>query len=112
MASADSHAQGLAESQALAKQDFTSYEDPARAWIDLVTAFKSGNPDSVRAVLTQAKASHWTHDLWNEAVKEPDNDDDGYPDTDSFDEEWIDEDSRNVKKWQNIAATQDEFWEE
>ncbi len=62
MASADSIAQGLADDSGL---DF-DFEDPARSWIDLVIAFKSGDPASVRACLTLAKASKWSHDIYNE----------------------------------------------
>ncbi len=72
MASADSQAQGLAESQELPASDFKEFEDPARCWIDLVLAFKGGDPNRVRDVLTQAKASHWNHDLYNDALMEPD----------------------------------------
>ncbi len=106
--SAASQTLGLAQSQdTIPKKDYEEYEDPARAWIDFVTAIKSGHKNSVQAMFDQAKASHWTHDLWNDATKDPEG-----SDTDSLEEDWIDDDSRNVKKWQNIAATQDEFWEE
>ncbi len=61
----------LANSQAMPKPNsFKEYEDPARSWIDLVTAFKSGDPAKVREVMEQAKRSHWTHDLYNEALQE------------------------------------------
>ncbi len=63
-------ASALASSQALKPTDFKDYEDPGRCWIDLVTAFKSGDPLKVREVMEQAKASHWTHDLWNEALQQ------------------------------------------
>ncbi len=98
MASADSVQQGLAQSQVLTKKkDFNEYEDPGRAWIDLVLAFKASNPASVRAVLEQAKASHWTHDLYNEALIQAE-------EQDSDDEEWITDDE--------FPAQQEDFWEE
>ncbi len=80
-------ATGLASSQVLNKVDFNEYEDPGRAWIDLVLAFKSGNPESVRAVLEQAKKSHWTHDLYNDALiqaEEMENSTDEWVDSDEF----------------------------
>ncbi len=69
-------AQGsLAQStDVLKKEDFTEYEDPGRAWIDLKMAFKSGDPAKVREVLAVAKASHWTHELWSEATAPPSDD--------------------------------------
>ncbi len=116
MASADSKAQGLAEST-----DFKEYEDPARCWIDLVAAFKSGNADSVRAVLTEAKKSHWTHQLFDEALGDADystEEEEMEHDADDRDCECEKcyksraKDSRNVKKWSKIANAQEEFWEE
>ncbi len=78
-------ATGLAASQLLNKVDFNEYEDPGRAWIDLVLAFKSGNPESVRAVLEQAKKSHWTHDLYNDALIQA-------AEMEDSTDEWIDSD--------------------
>ncbi len=75
----------LAQSQVLSKVDFNEYEDPGRAWIDLVLAFKSGNPESVRAVLEQAKNSHWTHDLYNDALIQAE-------EMEGSTDEWIDSD--------------------
>ncbi len=59
----------LNQSMDLAKE-LKEWEDPARAWIDLVAAFKASNPSTVRACLEVAKASHWTQDDWTEATKE------------------------------------------
>lgn len=70
MASADSIANGLAESQTMKKTDWNEYENPARAWIDLVAAFKSGKPEQVRACLEQAKVSHWTHGDFDRSLEE------------------------------------------
>ncbi len=50
--------------------ELAEWEDPARAWIDLVAACKVGNPVQVRACLDVAKASHWTQDRWTEATKD------------------------------------------
>ncbi len=112
--SAASQALGLAQSQdTIPKDDYESYEDPARSWIDFVTAIKSGNKNSIQVMFDQAKASHWSHDLWNDATKEPEG-----SDTQSYDSDEMEDplftarDSRNVKSWQKIADTQDEFWEE
>ncbi len=91
--SADSQAQGHAEPRSLPATDFKEYEDPARSWIDLVAAFKSGNPDAVRTVLAEAKKSNWTHDLWNEAVTQDSGSEDGDGPT----------------GW---GTQQEEFWEE
>ncbi len=63
-------ASALASSQAQKPTDFKDYEDPGRCWIDLVVACNGGNPAAVREVLQQAKASKWTHDLWNEALQQ------------------------------------------
>ncbi len=108
MASADSVAQGLAQSQnTIKKHDFNEYEDPARCWIDLVLAFKASNPNSVRAVLTQAKASHWTHDLYNTALQE------AADASDDDEDRWAtDDDIKSVKEWQEINAAQEDYWEE
>ncbi len=87
----------LAQSQVLTKVDFNEYEDPGRAWIDLVLAFKSGNPESVRAVLEQAKKSHWTHDLYNDALIQAE-------EMEESDEDWVDDDefpSTQPKDWQD-----------
>ncbi len=53
----------LNESQDLPEpiQEF-DMEDPARSWIDLVMACKTGDPSIVRTVLADAKTSQWTHD--------------------------------------------------
>ncbi len=59
------------------KVDYNTYEDPARSWIDLVLAFKAGQPPKVREVLAVAKQSHWNHDLFNTMLQ----------DTDDFDTE-------------------------
>ncbi len=95
MASAASQQLGLAESQDLPKTDFQEFEDPARCWIDLVTAFKAENPAAVRDVLTQAKASHWTHDNYNEAlIEEAENNDrysDEAPDTQQYESDFYEE---------------------
>ncbi len=114
MASADSMAQGLAQSQdKIAKEDFNTYEDPARCWIDLVAAFKSGQPAQVRSVLSQAKASRWTHDLYNTALQDAADysteEDDEYRGPDQF---GVDNDVKNVKEWQEINAAQEEYWEQ
>ncbi len=80
-------ASGLASSQVLNKVDFNEYEDPGRAWIDLVLAFKSGNPEQVRSVLELAKKSHWTHDLYNDALiqaEELENSDDDWTEGEEF----------------------------
>ncbi len=101
-------AQGLVDLTASQDNSFKEFEDPARCYIDLVLAFKSGDPEQVRDCLTQVKASHWTHDLWNAATaaesetEEEDDDDPFYTPTDAD----------NVKKWQHYADAQDEFWEE
>ncbi len=65
--SAASQSRGLAQSQDTMTD--TTMEDPGRHWIDLVLAFKSGDPAKVREVLTQAKASQWTHELYSEALQ-------------------------------------------
>ncbi len=52
---------------ALLNLDYREFEDPARSWIDLKMAFKSGDPLKVREVLAVAKASHWTHEIFSEA---------------------------------------------
>lgn len=49
-------------------KQLTEWEDPPRAWIDLVAAFKAGDPSQVRACLELAKQSHWTHDEWSQAL--------------------------------------------
>ncbi len=67
---------GLAASQKIEKTDWEDYENPARAWIDLVTAFGSGNSDSVRACLALAKASHWTHGDFDRSLEEMDEEED------------------------------------
>ncbi len=46
------------------------WEDPARVWIDLVTAYKAGSIKQVKACLEIAKVSHWTHEEWDEATKD------------------------------------------
>jgi len=66
--SAASQAGGLAESQDTMTETRTM-EDPGRHWIDLVLAFKSGDPLKVREVLAQAKVSHWTHEMYSEACQ-------------------------------------------
>ncbi len=50
--------------------DMSDFEDPARCWIDLVTAFKSGDPARVREVMEQAKTSKWSHDLLDDLEQE------------------------------------------
>ncbi len=87
----------LAQSQVLSKVDFNEYEDPGRAWIDLVLAFKSGNPESVRAVLEQAKKSHWTHDLYNDALIQAE-------EMEDTDDDWVDDDE--------FPNTQQKNWDE
>ncbi len=77
MASADSKAQGLAQSQELPQDE--EFENPAHAWIDLVVAFKSGDPSAVRNMLNLAKASKWTPALYDELL---DDDDDYDPEAD------------------------------
>jgi len=111
MASADSMAKGLAQSQDMKKEreSFNNYEDPARCWIDLVAAFKSGQPAQVRSVLSQAKASRWTHDVYNEALQEAAD----YSTDDAEDLGWpVEEDTKKVKDWQEINAAQEEYWEQ
>ncbi len=44
----------------------TDLEDPARSWIDLVEAYKSGEPGNVRLVMNDAKHSQWTHAMLDE----------------------------------------------
>ncbi len=100
--SAASQANGLAESQDGLAIDWNSYENPARSWIDLVVAFKSGDPASVRAVLTLAKASHWNHGLFDMSLQE-------FEDDGSDTEDESDEDIANVKKW---SKQDSELWEE
>lgn len=48
--------------------DLGNMEDPAREWIDLVTAYKVKSLEGVREILGVAKTSKWTHELWNEAT--------------------------------------------
>ncbi len=72
-------------------KEIQEWEDPGRAWIDLVAALKASDPAQVRACLAVAKASHWTHGDWTEATK------DHYS---SSDNEGSEEDA------------QDAFWEE
>ncbi len=96
MASADSIAQGLAQSQAIKNKDWNEYENPARAWIDLVTAFKSGQPEQVRAVLEQAKTSHWTHGDFDRSLQEmEEEEDEDYSTEDEFPatQQWQQEDA-------------------
>ncbi len=90
--SAASQSLGLAQSQSLSDTDFSSYEDPAKAWIDFVAAIQSGNKDSIQSMFNLAKASHWNHDLWGEATKDPDPDYDGYPSSASETEPYDDDD--------------------
>ncbi len=52
------------------KKEMEEWEDPGRAWIDLVAAFHASDPSRVRACLKVAKASHWTQDDWTEATKD------------------------------------------
>ncbi len=47
------------------------WEDPARAWIDLVTACQIKNREQIQACMDLACASHWTHEDWTEATNEP-----------------------------------------
>ncbi len=113
MASADSIKQGLAQSQEIpGKNDLDEeYEDPARSWIDLVTAFHSGNPASVRAVLTLAKSSHWSHDKYDDCLEE-DPDYSG-SDTEKFadeDEERLAAAARSMRSLKQ--ADIDDFFEE
>ncbi len=82
--SAASQSLGLAQSQKIEKTDWNDYENPARAWIDLVAAFDSGNADSVRACLALAKASHWTHGDFDRSLAEVEEEED--PDYSSEDE--------------------------
>ncbi len=87
--SAASQQMGLAQSQDHIpfNKDMAKWEDPARAWIDLVAAFKAGNADQVRSILAIAKASHWTQDDWTEATAEPSDTedyDDGGPEGDLY----------------------------
>ncbi len=89
-------AQGLAQSQDIPKEDFFKQEDPGRAWIDLVGAFKAANPAQVRACLELAKASHWTHDLYNKALIHAEE----ASDTESLDDDFFG------------PTQQEEFWEE
>ncbi len=63
----------MAESQDIPKER----EDPGRAWIDLVLAFKSGDPARVREVLAQAKASQWTHESYSDAMIQDSESEDG-----------------------------------
>ncbi len=74
--SADSQAQGLAQSQQLPNEEH-EFEDPGHSWIDLVVAFKSGDPSAVRNMLNLAKASHWNHELFDQLCE----DDPDYSDT-------------------------------
>ncbi len=71
MASASSVQQGLAESGELINLN-AEFEDPARSWIDLVVAFKAGNPTRVRECLTIAKHSHWNHDDFDRMMQDTD----------------------------------------
>ncbi len=87
--------------------DWNSYENPARSWIDLVIAFKSGDPNSVRACLALAKASHWNHGMFDMSLQELEEDA-----SDTEDESSDEEDELKVKKWQKFADKQDEFYEE
>ncbi len=90
----------LSDSQAMpAPESFKEFEDPARCYIDLVIAFRAQKPDQIRSILAQVKASHWTHDLYNDALiagaeEEPMSSDPECSSTEEYDE------------------TQDEFWEE
>ncbi len=49
------------------------FEDPARAWIDLVEATRILNEtkrkQSVWVLLSEAKNSHWTHQLWDNEIE-------------------------------------------
>lgn len=60
--------------EAIAVGEKYEYEDPAEAWIDLVTATRE--PDAaarkraVAACLFKAKNSHWTKDLWTELCQD------------------------------------------
>ncbi len=82
--SAASQQLGLAESQDLNK--YKEWEDPGRAWIDLVNAFKANNAEQVRAVLELAKASHWTHEEWSNVTAGSDTEDydEGDPEGDLY----------------------------
>ncbi len=88
--SGNSIAQGLAESQEVTKGDpFADREDPARSWIDLGLAFKSGDPLKVREVLAIAKLTKWTHEDFSQAVTQAElwSDEDGS----GPDEGWVDD---------------------
>ncbi len=95
----------LAESQDLNR--YKEFEDPGRAWIDLVIAFKAENREQVASMLNLAKKSNWTHDQWDDATKAEDTDE--YDDDDSFEDQG---EAKRQKKWQEYADTQDEFYEE
>ncbi len=70
--SAASQQLGLAESQDI--HPYNDREDPGRAWIDLVLAFKANNPEQVRALLELAKKSQWTHTDWDDATADHETD--------------------------------------
>ncbi len=95
----------LAESQVVSQ--FKEYEDPGRAWIDLVLAFKVQNREQVASMLAVAKKSNWTHEQWDEATKDDDTDE-----YDDDDELFAEEGAAKRQKWQEFADTQDEFYEE
>ncbi len=61
---------------------FKSYEDPAGSWIDLVAALKINDKAEANACLALAKASNWTHDLWELAMQCAEEEDD--PDFEEF----------------------------
>ncbi len=60
------------------------WEDPARAWIDLVMSCKIQDKAQIQACMNLAQASQWTHDDWTEATHEAsstEEDDGEYPAT-------------------------------
>ncbi len=72
--SAASQAMGLAESQDINK--YKTWEDPARAWIDLVDAIKTNNQEQLKAMLLLAKKSQWTHEEWSDVTAGSDTEED------------------------------------
>lgn len=52
-----------------APTDFGLLEDPARGYLDLVTACQSGDPGKVRSVIEQARKSKWTWEHWDKMCR-------------------------------------------
>ena len=82
------------------QEEEKDWEDPARCWIDLVEATRVPNKEirdeKLKEIFAQAKMSHWTHQLFDEFLKELEDEEDaeyGGPiiEVPSDPEEWIDE---------------------